>query len=107
MPALPGASRFSGASRSRHSPFHFSSALTTSAIQSISLSDSISSKRKLNCSVKQRWLTMKNYSLRGGVLTLILMCGGFIISVTAQNIAAAKTVRNVVYGIYSGLALTL
>ncbi len=48
---------------------------------------------------------MKNYLLRGFFLTLL--CCGFIISATAQNVVAAKTERNVVYGMYSGLALTL
>lgn len=48
---------------------------------------------------------MKNYLLRA--FFLMLFCCGFVISATAQNVVATKTERNVVYGMYSGLALTL
>ncbi len=48
---------------------------------------------------------MKNYLLRGIFLTLL--CSGLVMTTAAQNVAAAKTERNVVYGMYSGLALTL
>ncbi len=47
---------------------------------------------------------MKNY--RVSVLALLLL-SGFVFSAAAQNVVAAKTERNVVYGMYSGLALTM
>ncbi|HEX4945042.1 MAG TPA: alpha/beta hydrolase [Blastocatellia bacterium] len=40
------------------------------------------------------------------VLTLLLL-SGFVFSVPAQNVTAAKIERNVVYAMYSGLALTM
>lgn len=47
---------------------------------------------------------MKTYCV--SALTLLVL-SALVLSASAQNIVAAKTERNVVYGMYSGLALTM
>lgn len=49
---------------------------------------------------------MKNYTIRS-TLIIILLCSASMLTAQAQNVSAAKVERNVVYGMYSGLALTL
>lgn len=49
---------------------------------------------------------MKNYSIRGSVIALLLLSSGFF-STKAQNGSLPKIERNVVYGMYSGLALVM